>query len=74
MDEYLTRLLNDWATLNKHLPSLTEDQLVTMIKHEIVSGKRKRFVERLHQRFCRLRDRRERDELFCDIDEGENRG
>lgn len=60
----LEALLNDYNLLNNHLGSLTEEQLWKLIGMEITGRKRRSFVERIHQRYSKLKTARERDELL----------
>jgi hypothetical protein len=54
-----------WREIGRNLMTYTEPQLQEMIELELDSLRRVRVVERLHQRFCALRDNRERQELFA---------
>ena len=58
-------MLNDYAVLNRELSSLTEEQLWTLIETELANRKRKSFLERIHQRFGKLKIARERAELLA---------
>jgi len=60
----LEALLNDYNLLNNQLSSLTEEQLWKLIEMEIAGRKRKSFIERIHQRYSKLKTARERDEIF----------
>ena len=53
-----------WRGLNHVLTTLSEDELKKLIDEEVKNGKRVRFIERLHQRFCVVRTTRERIELL----------
>ncbi len=55
-----------WRTLNDQLPSLTEDEILTMLNVERSTERRVSILQRLHQRYCALRDARERLEILRD--------
>ncbi len=55
-----------WRTLNDQLPSLTEDEILTMLNIERSTERRVSILQRLHQRYCALRDARERLEILRD--------
>lgn len=58
-------LLNDYGLLNHELSKLREDQLLKLMEREIETQKRKSFVERIHQRYAKLKTARERAEIFA---------
>ncbi len=60
-------LLDDYGLLNRELSGLREDQLMKLIEHEIENRKRKSFIERIHQRYGKLKIARERAELYARI-------
>lgn len=53
-----------WRKLNSDLSLKTEEQVLTMLNEERVTGKRVTVLERLHQRYNTLRVARERVELL----------
>ena len=55
--------LNSWADLNKMLSMFREDQVKEMLEIELANRRRKDVVERLHQRYCKLRTARERKDI-----------
>lgn len=55
-----------WRALNDKLPSLTEDEVMTLLNQERAVDRRVAFLQRLHQRYCALRDARERREILQD--------
>ena len=55
-----------WRTLNDQLPSLTEDEILAMLNAERSTERRVSILQRLHQRYCALRDARERLEILQD--------
>ena len=57
-------LLSSWKLLTAQIGNLSESELSDLINYEKLSYRRKYILERLHQRFCALRDKRERDELL----------
>lgn len=56
--------VGSWEEFIKDLPKLREDQLKQLINYEISTSRRQSFVERMHQRYCKLRMQRERKELM----------
>ena len=56
--------LSSWRRLVEFLPTLREDQVKMLLDHEVANRKRKIFVEYLHQRYNKLRMKRERAELM----------
>ena len=53
-----------WRALNDQLPTLTEDEVFAMLTDELNTEKRSSILQRLHQRYCALRDARERVEVL----------
>jgi hypothetical protein len=53
-----------WRRLNDQLPSLTEDEVFAMLTEEQLTERRASHLQRLHQRYCALRDARERIEIM----------
>lgn len=53
-----------WRELNEKLSNMTEEEVLKMLQIEISREKRASYIQRLHQRFCTLRDARERMELL----------
>ena len=53
-----------WRALNDQLPTLTEDEVFAMLTDELLHEKRSSILQRLHQRYCALRDARERVEVL----------
>lgn len=51
--------LQNWLTLTKSLNNFTEDELKGMLDYEFDTQKRKTFMKRIHERFCKLRSKRE---------------
>ena len=54
-----------WRRLNDQLPSLTEDEVFAMLTEEQLTERRASHLQRLHQRYCALRDARERLEIMA---------
>jgi hypothetical protein len=52
-----------WQTLAVKLPEYSEEEIEQMLDDEISTHKRTAIARRLHQRLCKLRMLRERDEL-----------
>lgn len=53
----------NWKELNHAIVSMNEDEVLTALNEEIDGKRRWTIVNRLHQRYCALRAKRER-ELF----------
>ena len=53
-----------WRRLNDQLPSLTEDEVFALLTQEQLHERRASHLQRLHQRYCALRDARERIEIM----------
>lgn len=53
-----------WRALNDQLPMLTEEEVFAMLTDELLHEKRSSILQRLHQRYCALRDARERVEIL----------
>ena len=53
-----------WKELTSALNSMDEPTVRAYLNHENSTHKRKSYLIRLHQRFCTLRDARERDEVL----------
>ena len=53
-----------WRALNDQLPSLSEDEVFALLTHETLHERRSSHLQRLHQRYCALRDARERIEIM----------
>ena len=49
-----------WADMLKKIPAMNEIELFACLNYELSTSKRKIAITTLHQRYCRLRDRRER--------------
>lgn len=53
-----------WRSLNDAISSLTETEVKALMEEEKTGRKRVSHLLRLHQRYCALRDARERMELL----------
>lgn len=53
-----------WRALNDVLPSLSEDEVFALLTEEQLHERRASHLQRLHQRYCALRDARERIEIM----------
>lgn len=58
-------VFKSWRELMTKLMSLSEQDLRESINYEVSTYKRKRFIERMHMRFERLRSERERAQLIA---------
>jgi hypothetical protein len=57
--------LNDtWRSLNQKLRSMTEEEALAALEAERVGPRRVSILQRLHQRYCTLRQSRERVEIL----------
>jgi len=63
-DKQLKEYLSNWGTINQVLVKLPEKAVAHMIKVEKKSKNRVHILQRLHQRFTRLRSDRELRELL----------
>jgi len=54
-----------WRALNDQLPSLSEDEVFALLTQETLNERRSSHLQRLHQRYCALRDARERLEIMA---------
>jgi len=54
----------NWVELTSALGTMDEPTVRAYMNHENSTHKRKSYLIRLHQRFCTLRDARERDEVL----------
>jgi hypothetical protein len=54
-----------WRSLNDKLPTMTEEEVFAMLTHESLNERRSSILQRLHQRYCALRDARERIEIMA---------
>ena len=64
MDMMMIAALNGWAELNRVISSFSEEQINTMLEHELANKRRKTFVRRIHERLTTMRTKREREELL----------
>ena len=53
-----------WRALNEALPLLTEEEVLAMLTAERSTHRRANYLQRLHQRYCAMRDSRERLEIL----------
>ena len=54
-----------WAEMNNRLSALTEKQVFILLQTELDTYRRASYLNRLHQRYCALRDARERKEILA---------
>jgi hypothetical protein len=55
----------NWRSLNDQLPTMTEEEVFALLTHESLNERRSSILQRLHQRYCALRDARERIEIMA---------
>lgn len=60
----MLRVFKSWRELIKEVATLDEDTLRESINFEVSTYGRKGFIERMHQRYTRLRAERERVALI----------
>ena len=62
-------LESSWGDFVTKVPKLTEAECKLCLAIEVANAgkKRRQWVERLHQRYCRLRTKRERAELIAKL-------
>ncbi len=53
-----------WRALNEALPLLTEEEVFSLLTEERATHRRANYLQRLHQRYCAMRDSRERLEIL----------
>ena len=53
-----------WKELTSALATMDEETVRAYLNHENSTHKRASYLTRLHQRFCTLRDEREREEIL----------
>ena len=59
-DKYV---INSFKELYTEIKNMSEKELLVMINYEVVKYKRAMVIERLHMRYSKLRNARERKEL-----------
>lgn len=55
----------NWVEMNSKLATLNEKQVFFMLQAELDTYRRASYLNRLHQRYCALRDARERKEILA---------
>ena len=53
-----------WRTLNDKIATLSEEEVFALLTEEQLNERRSSHLQRLHQRYCALRDARERIEIM----------
>jgi hypothetical protein len=53
-----------WRALNDRIATLSEDEVFALLTEEQLNERRSSHLQRLHQRYCALRDARERVEIM----------
>lgn len=56
-----------WRSLNDALTSMTEEEVLKLLYEERTGARRVMMLTRLHQRYCALRDARERLEILSEV-------
>lgn len=67
MDKICEVGLSSWTALNQVITTLTEEQAVKMLEHEMDNRKRGTFVLRLNKRINALRSLRETNRLVKEL-------
>jgi len=62
--EELITLAATWRRLNAKLPELNEEEVSYLLNQEVTVEQRLHYFIRLHARFTKLRNHRERDEYL----------
>lgn len=57
----------NWREMTEQINDFDEDQLYDLIEAELKGQRRKSILIRLHQRFCAVRDARERQEILGEL-------
>ena len=57
-EQAILQMLDSWTTLNKDVGKLREDQIKSLINYEVSTKRRDTMIDRLHQRFAKLRNKR----------------
>lgn len=68
-DDELDAAIANWQVLNKTIARMSEMDVKNALNRELVGNRRKDVIKRLHQRFCILRNARERDELMKSLED-----
>lgn len=55
-----------WRRLNDQISSLTESEVLALLNEERATERRVSHLQRLHQRYCAMRDARERLEILAE--------
>lgn len=61
--DQLDTALASWQTINKAISSFTEVDCKNALQREMVGNRREDIAIRIHQRYCKLRLQRERNEI-----------
>jgi hypothetical protein len=64
-DHELDKMTSNWKVLNANLKAFTEDELKRAIARKLTTASSKDSAIRLHQRYCAVRDAREREEILA---------
>ncbi len=64
-DHELDQKTANWKVLNANLRSFTEDELKRAMSRKLTTASSKDSAIRLHQRYCAVRDAREREEILA---------
>lgn len=64
-DHELDQKTANWKVLNANLRSFTEDELKRAMSRKLATASSKDSAIRLHQRYCAVRDARERAEILA---------
>lgn len=57
--------LQSWELLNNHISDMNETELKTALSTETQFNRRKQFIIRIHARYCKVRNARERADLLA---------
>lgn len=59
--------MKSYRDIMRHLTTMTELELRRALEDELATERRLSVIERLHQRLCIVRARREREELLKEL-------
>lgn len=59
----MDNVLKNWKDMNKALPDMDEETLRNLLNFELSTSKRPTFINRMYQRYNKLRSKRELDSL-----------
>lgn len=64
-DHELDQMTSNWRKLQANFTTLTEEEIKRALTRRLATPTSKDIAVRLHQRYCALRDKRERQEILA---------